>query len=150
MSVLLREARNCRQRLRVFLLEVTSMDVKSLDKIQEKFVRRTSQAGPDYDAGVSSPKRDWATATKAAEPNYDQAIAASVAQKRFGKGVTRAGTAKFIRAGAGDYTAGFQPFHSALSSLTLPPRKARRDPSNLQRVNAVVQAMIRTAESKGG
>lgn len=141
------------------------MDVKSLDKIQEKFVRRTGQAGPDYDAGVSAPRRDWATATKAAEANFEQGIQAAIGRKSFGKGVTKAGTAKFIRgakekgvarypagvaAGASDYTAGFQPFHSALSSLTLPPRKARRDPSNLQRVNAVVQAMIRTAESKGG
>ena len=141
------------------------MDVKDMSKIQEKFVRRTSQAGPDYDSGVSSPRRDWATATKAAESNFEQGIQAAISKKRFGSGVAKAGTAKFLRgarekgvarypagvaAGAGDYAAGFEPFRSALASTTLPPRKARRDPSNLQRVNAVVQAMIRTAESKGG
>jgi hypothetical protein len=140
------------------------MDVKDMSKIQEKFVRRTSQAGADYDAGVSAPRRDWATATKAAEANYEQGVQAAIGKKRFGAGVTKAGTAKFQRgakekgvarypagvaAGAGDYATGFEPYRAALASTTLPPRKARRDPSNLQRVSAVVNAMIRTAESKG-
>lgn len=141
------------------------MDVKDMGAIQEKFVRRTGQAGPDYQKGVTSPRRDWATATKAAEANFEQGVQAAIGKKRFGKGVDKAGTAKFIRgatekgvarypagvaAGAGDYATGFEPYRSALASTQLPPRKARRDPSNLQRVNAVVQAMIRTAESKGG
>jgi len=141
------------------------MDIKTLDKIQDKFVRRTSQAGPDYEAGVSAPKRDWAQATKAAEANFEQGIQAAIGRKSFGKGVTKAGSAKFLRgakekgvarypsgvaAGAADYAQGFAPFHSALAAATLPPRKARRDPSNLARVNAVVQVMIKTAEAKGG
>jgi hypothetical protein len=139
------------------------MDVKDMSKIQEKFVRRTAQAGPDYDSGVSNPRRDWATATKAAEGNYEQGVQAAIAGKRFGKGVSGAGTAKFLRgakekgtarygagvaAGAGDYAAAFEPFRAALASTTLTPRKARRDPSNLNRVNQVVAAMIRTAESR--
>jgi hypothetical protein len=145
-------------------MEVTIVDVKDMSKIQEKFVRRTAAAGADYQAGVQSPRRDWATATKAAEANYEQGVQASIAKKRFGIGVAAAGTARFVRgatekgvarypagvaAGAGDYAAGFEPFRSALAATTLPPRKARRDPSNLMRVNAVVAAMIRTAESKG-
>jgi len=140
------------------------MDVKDMTKIQEKFVRRTGQAGPDYESGISNPRRDWATATKAAEPNYAAGVQAAIGKGRFGKGVTSAGTAKFQRgakekgvarypagvaAGASDYATGFEPFRAALAATTLPPRKARRDPSNMNRVNAVVQAMIRTAESKG-
>jgi hypothetical protein len=141
------------------------MDVKDMSKISEKFVRRTGQAGEDYRNGVTSPRRDWATATKAAEGNYGAGVQAAIAKGRFGKGVANAGTAKFIKGAtekgvlrygpgvavaAGDYASGFEPFRAALASTTLPPRKARRDPSNLQRVNAVVQAMIKTAESKGG
>jgi hypothetical protein len=141
------------------------MDVKDMAKIQEKFVRRTSQAGPDYAAGVSNPKRDWATATAAAEPNYDTAVQASIQKKLFGKGVRKAGTPKYqkgaiekgvarypagVAAGSADYATGFEPFRSALASTTLPPRRAKRDPSNLLRVNAVVQAMIKTAETRGG
>lgn len=140
------------------------MDVKDMSQIQEKFVRRTASAGTDYQAGVTNPRRDWATATKAAEGNYEQGVQASIAKKRFGTGVTKAGTARYQRgatekgvaryptgvaAGAQDYASAFEPFRAALASTTLPPRKARRDPSNLQRVNTVVNAMIKTAESKG-
>jgi hypothetical protein len=141
------------------------MDVKDMAKIQEKFIRRTSQAGPDYAAGVSNPKRDWATAAKAAEPNYVAGVQAGIAKSKYGKGITKAGSAKFqkgaiekgvarypagVAAGAADYATGFEPFRSALASTALPPRRAKRDPSNLLRVNAVVQAMIKTAETRGG
>ena len=140
------------------------MQVKDMSKISEKFVRRTAQAGPDYEAGVLNPRVDWAAATKAAEPNYDQGVQAAIAKKRFGAGVTRAGTAKYqegarvkgvarypagVAAGAGNYAAGFEPFRAALSGVTLPPRRARRDPGNINRVAAVVQAMVKTAESRG-
>ena len=59
------------------------MEVKDMSRIQEKFVRRTAQAGPDYDAGVSNPKRDWATATKAAESSYEQGVTAAMSKKRL-------------------------------------------------------------------
>jgi hypothetical protein len=140
------------------------MDVKDMGKIAEKFARRAGQAGADYEAGAKNPRRSWAQATAAGEANYEQGVAAAISKKRFGKGVTKAGDAKFQRgvvekgvarypagvaASTGDYAAGFEPFRSALASTTLPPRRARRDPQNLARVNAVVQAMIRTAESQG-
>jgi hypothetical protein len=140
------------------------MEVKDMARITEKFVRKTGQAGPDYAAGVANPRVDWATATKAAEPNYEAGVAAGIAKKRFGKGVLKAGTAKFQRGAiekgvpcyparvalaAGDYATGFEPFRAALQSTTLPPRRARRDPSNLTRVGAVVAAMIKTAEAQG-
>jgi hypothetical protein len=140
------------------------MNVKDMSRIADRFIRKAAAAGPDYDAGVSNPRVDWEQATKAAEANYEQGVQAGIAKKRFGKGVAKAGTSKFLRgakekgvarfaagvaASAGDYAAGFEPYRSALASTTLQPRKARRDPSNLTRVNQVVQAMIRTAESQG-
>ncbi len=140
------------------------MNVKDTQTIKEKFVRRTGQAGPDYQAGVQNPAADWATATKAAEANFEAGVQAAIAKKRFGAGVTRAGTAKYqegarvkgvarypagVAAGADAYAAGFEAFANALRSTTLPPRRARRDPQNMTRVNAVVQAMIKTAESRG-
>jgi hypothetical protein len=139
------------------------MDVKDMSAIQDKFVRRTAQAGPDYESGVRQPRRDWAQATKAAEANYEQGVQAAISKKRFGSGVAKAGTGKYqkgaiekgvarypagVSAGASDYASGFEPYRAALQSTTLPPRKARRDPSNLQRVQTVVNAMIKTAESQ--
>jgi len=140
------------------------MNVKDMSRITEKFVRKTAAAGPDYESGVTNPRVDWQAATKAAEANYDAGVTAGIAKKRFGKGVDKAGTAKYLRgarekgvarypagvaAGAGDYAAGFEPFRAALASTVLPPRRARRDPGNLARVSAVMTAMIRTAESQG-
>lgn len=140
------------------------MDVKDMSTISDKFARRAGQAGPDYERGATNPRRAWAAATSAAEANYEAGVQAAIGKKRFGRGVAKAGDAKFARgvkekgvarygpgvaAATGDYAAGFEPFRAALQSTTLPPRRARRDPSNLARVGAVVQAMIKTAEAQG-
>ena len=141
------------------------MDVKPMATISQKFVQRAGVAGSDYQRGATQPRRSWAQAAAAAGANYAAGVQAAIAAGRFGKGVAKAGDAKFQRgitekgvarypsgvaAAQGDYEAGFAPFHQALQSATLPPRKARRDPSNLGRVNAVCQAMIKTAEANKG
>lgn len=141
------------------------MRVKELGSIREKWQRVTAQRGPDYLAGVQNPRAAWDVATKAAEGNYEAGVQASIAKKRFGRGVTAAGADKHRKgceekgvarwpagvAVAGPaFEQGFGPFRSALEGVQLTPRKARRDPSNMNRVNQVVQAMIRVAESKGG
>jgi hypothetical protein len=140
------------------------MDVKDMSRISRKWVERASVAGADYQAGTSSPRRSWAQAAAAAESNYKDGVTRAAAAGRFGKGVGKAGDAKFQRgvtekgvarypagvaAASNDFSAGFEPFRAALQSTTLQPRKARRDPSNLQRVAQVVQAMIKTAEAQG-
>ena len=140
------------------------MDVKDMSAIAAKYAARAGVAGPDYERGASNPRRAWAQSALAAEPNYKTGVAAAAAAGRFGKGVAKAGDAKFLRgvrekgvarypagvaAASGDYSAGFEPYRAALQSTTLPPRRARRDPSNLTRVNAVVVAMIKTAEAQG-
>lgn len=140
------------------------MNVKTMADISDKFKRRTAVAGPDYQKGVEAPRRDWQAATFAAESNYEAGVNQSVAEKRFGKGVKKAGSAKWLkgakekgvsRYGPGvavatpDYEAGFEPYRKKLEATTLSPRRARRDPSNLQRVSEVVNAMIETAQSQG-
>ena len=40
------------------------------------------------------------------------------------------------------YAAGFAPYRDAIERVTLPPRYARRDPRNLERVKAVVNALV--------
>ena len=140
------------------------MDTKPMSTISAKFVQRAGVAGADYERGATQPRRSWAQAAAAAAGNFAAGVQAAIAGNRYGKGVTKAGDAKFQRgaiekgiarfgagvaAAAGDFAAGFEPFRAALQGTTLPPRKARRDPSNLSRVSAVVTAMIRTAEAQG-
>lgn len=134
-----------------------------LDRATERFVRRAGQAGPDYEAGVRNPRRNWQEATTAAEPSYRDGVTAAAQQGRFGRGVRRAGNAKWQRravelgvprfptgvaAAADEWTRGFQPFHAAISAVQLPPRRPKRDPANRQRINAVLDAVIAAAATR--
>lgn len=136
-----------------------------LERIRERWVRRAGQAAPDYETGVTTTPKDWAQNASAAEGNYRTAVTAAANEGRFGRGVQRVGTAKWRRgaiekgvarfgpgvaAAAEDFSRGFQPFRQAIESLSLPPRRPRRDPGNLERVRAVVNAMIATARTQEG
>ncbi len=138
--------------------------IPSIEDIAEKWSRVTPARTPDFESGVRDPGVDWATATAAAEPNFEVGVQQAIADKRFGKGVKRAGTSKWQNAtltkgigrwaqgvsdGGPAFAAGFAPFQSAIANLTLPPRFARRDPRNLDRVKAVVDVMIKTAKALG-
>ena len=48
------------------------------------------------------------------------------------------------------YATGFGPYHAAISRLVLPVRFARRDPRNMARVSAVVDALKKVKEAGGG
>lgn len=144
---------------------VTEMEIRSIDAIASKWARVTPGRTEDYRLGVENPRRDWATATKASENAYEAGVTQAIAQKRFGKGVTSAGTPKWLKGATekgttrwgpgvtmaeGDYNAGFAPFRDAIARTTLPPRYARRDPRNLERVKAVVNALVKAKESQLG
>jgi hypothetical protein len=135
--------------------------IKSLDKIAAKFVRVASSSGASYAEGVANPRVSWSAAAKAAEANYEQGVTAAIGRKSFGKGVSKAGDQKQMAGAAGKgatrfgpgaaeggpaYQTGFGPYHAAIGSLVLPPRRARRDPSNLQRVTAVATKLGQVKE----
>jgi len=141
------------------------MFVRSIKAIGEKWNRVVGQRGPDYQTGIENPRRDQATAAAAAEPAYEVGVQAAIAEKRFGKGVRKAGSAKWLKgarekgvarwpAGVAaaqlDFENGFEPFRSALERTELPPRRAKRDPSNLMRVQKVCEVMIATAKAVTG
>ena len=130
--------------------------VKSLDRIGAKWTRVTSAAGAEYEEGVRNPTKDWKTETGNANAAYKAGLQKSIADDRFKKGVDAAGTSKWqdmaIAKGpsrfaqgvsiAGDaYTAGFSPYRAVLQGLTLPPRGAKGDPSNINRVAVVAKAL---------
>jgi len=84
-------------------------EIKSLEEIKEKWVRVTGQRADDYRKGIDSPKKDWAAATKAAEPAYEAGVQASIGRKAFGKGVDEAGTGKWQKKAKELGTARFAP-----------------------------------------
>jgi len=138
--------------------------IKPLDRITSKFTDVTPARSGEYEAGIRAPRRSWSAATAAAEDSYKAGVAAAAARGAFGKGVKAAGDAKYqkgalekgvARFGPGvalsgdDYAKGFKPYHDAISRLSLPPRYARRDPRNLQRVAAVATELGKIKESMG-
>jgi hypothetical protein len=139
--------------------------IRSIDAIANKWADVTPMRSGDYAAGIANPRRSWAAATKAAEKSYEDGVSKAVSRKAFGKGVTKAGDEKWLRKATtngvrnwgpgvseakGDYASGFAPYHAAISAVQLPPRYAKRDPRNLNRVKAVVDALVAKKESMAG
>ena len=132
-------------------------EIKSLSAIGEKWSRVTPMRVEDYKLGIQSPKRDWAEETKAAKDNWKSGIDAAAAKNLFVKGVEKAGTGKWkekalkkgptrfsegVYIARPDYEKGFAPYREAIAAVDLGPRFPKRDPRNLARVKAVVDALI--------
>ncbi len=132
--------------------------IRAIEVIAEKWATVTPMRAQDYAAGIANPRRSWATATAAAEDSYNDGVQKAIQRKAFGLGVKKAGDEKWSRKATvngtrnwgpgvqeakGDYQAGFAPYRDAIAAVVLPPRYARRDPRNLARVKAVVDALVK-------
>lgn len=132
-------------------------EIKALSDISSKWARVTPMRSEDYKLGIQNPKRDWADETEAAKGNWKMGVDAAATKDLFAKGVRKAGTGKWRKAALekgpgrfsegvmlaeGDYEKGFAPYRDAIERVDLGPRFPRRDPRNLQRVKAVVDALI--------
>lgn len=141
-------------------------EVKSLDRISAKWARVAAVSQSEYEDGVNNPKRDWAEATKAAEGNYERGVQQGIQNKRFGKGVSKAGTARWqtraatvgparwadgINQSRSNYETGFAPFRETIQRTTLPARGPKGDPKNIQRVAVIAEALHKQKlQLKGG
>lgn len=132
-------------------------EIRSLADIRDKWTRVTPGRTEDYKIGIKNPRRDWEDETLAAKDNWKAGIDAAAGKDLFAKGVAAAGSKKWqdkaLKKGPGrfaegvyiagdDYQKGFQPFHEAIERVDLGPRFPRRDPRNIERVKAVVGALI--------
>lgn len=131
--------------------------IAPVDVIARKWATVTPLRTADYESGVRNPRGNWQAASLAAADAWKAGVTQAAAQGLFSKGVNRAGNARWQEGATGKgvtrwgpgvalaeerYREAFAPFREAISRVTLPPRRARRDPANLQRVNVVVQALI--------
>lgn len=139
--------------------------IRSIDHIATKWAEVTPMRSADYAAGIAAPRVSWAAATAAAEKSYEEGVNKAMARNAFGKGVKRVGDEKWSRKATvngvarwgpgvaeakGDYAAGFAPYQAAIAACVLPPRYARRDPRNLARVKAIVDALVAKKISLSG
>jgi len=83
--------------------------IRSIEHIARKWAMVTPGRTEDYRAGVENPRRDWGTATAAAEGAYESGVTQAIAKKRFGKGVKAAGTEKWQRGAVEKGTARWGP-----------------------------------------
>lgn len=135
-----------------------ALRTRSLDQAADKWSRRASVAGPDYEAGVRGAGSAWEQATKAAEDSWKQGVTQAAARGAFGKGVAAAGGSRWeqkaiekgptrfaqgVAVSTGDYASKFGPYLAAISNLTLPPRGPSGDPRNLQRVTMVADTLAK-------
>lgn len=130
--------------------------IKDTGTLAKKFVQRAGQAGGDYKTGVEQSGADWETKTKAGAGNWADGVNQAIADKRFERGVSDAGAAKFVTrattlgaqryptgvaAAEGDWAKGAQPYLDALKGMDLPLRRPKGDPANQQRANAVAMRL---------
>jgi len=132
------------------------VQVADLTASASKFERRASQAGQDFEDGVSAVSSQeqqqatldatdaWATGVQEAinngsfqagvqSPAQDwQQRTLDVGRQRFTQGVQGSGDA---------WRDGFQPVADTLESLSLQPRGARGSGANRERMNAVFDAL---------
>lgn len=131
-------------------------EVKSVSEIAGKWQRVTPQRTEDYAAGVTSPRTDWARSTLESASRQAEGVQKAIAEKRFEKGVAKAGTAAWQKGAqdkgtrrwgegvqlSGDaYQQGFAPFVDTIQSTKLPPRFPAGDPRNIERTKAMAQAL---------
>lgn len=124
---------------------------RGVEYAKKKWEERVSVAEDDYAAGISDPKDDWKTETFEAEGRYEDGVKAAIAKKRFGKGVTKAGTEKWqtktiakkarwgegVRVAVEDYATGMEAVIKAIEACVLPPRYPAGDPRNIERVKKI-------------
>lgn len=130
--------------------------IRPLNVIVDKWARVAPQRAEDFRNGVQNPKKDWETQAAAAESAWRDGVTAAANAGLFSAGVRRAGTAKWqsrtlqkgvprwpegIRIATDDYRDGFAPYHEEIERTELPPRYARGDPRNLERVAAIASAL---------
>lgn len=133
-----------------------TIKVKPTSDVAEKWRDVTPGRSAYYEKYAVPAGDTWAANTKAAAATFKQAIQAADIDKRFSGGVTRVGGAKYSRkvkdvgvsrfgpgvaAAAPDYETGVTPFLDEISKITLPPRKPRGDPANLDRVSIIAKAL---------
>lgn len=130
--------------------------VKSVADIAGKWARVTPQRAGDYEAGVKNPVRDWATETAKAADAYKAGVTQAITQDRFKKGVVAAGTEKWkekaisvgparfqqgVQIAAPEFEKGFAPYRDVIEKTQLPPRFAKGDPRNIDRVRVMAAAL---------
>lgn len=135
-----------------------AIKVMSAAEASAKFAEVTPGRQRYYQANAPAAAEVWATNTAASGTAFMSGIQAAGIQQRYEGGVRRAGADKFrrkvttvgvarygtgVQAAQSDYQSGVAPYLETIAGLSLPRRATRGDPTNLQRVQQVSEALHR-------
>lgn len=122
----------------------------------QKWVDRASVATEDYKTGVQNPRQSWSQATAGAENSYTQGVQKAISEKRFAKGVLKAGDSKWregaltkgadrfasgVAAAKDRYQSQMQKVVAVIESTSLSPRNERGNENNYKRVADMGKAL---------
>jgi hypothetical protein len=130
--------------------------VPSAARVAAKWARRAGSATTEYEEGIRTTPRSWATAAAAAEKNYTAGVTQAASAGRYGKGVNRVGDAKWkknaqekgparfaqgVSVAEADYSAQVGPYLEVIGRTDLPPRGPAGSEGNYGRVAAIGKAL---------
>lgn len=138
---------------------------RDLNQAATKLQTNGANAQKNYVTNASAAGGTWVANTAAAEDNFAAGIQRALAAGNFGKGVTKAGAAKYtgqINAVAGPrfgdgmskagpaWAKGFGPIAASVSSVDIGPRGPRGSPQNKQRASAMSDAFMAARQAQLG
>lgn len=133
-----------------------AINVKDASQASQKYVQRAQAAAPDYAKGVQGAGAAWQSNSVAANDAYVTGVTQAANAGRYQKGVTAAGGSKYesrastvgaqrfpqgVAAAGPDWSSKTAPYLQTIAALTLPPRRPKGDPGNLQRVQMITEAL---------
>jgi hypothetical protein len=142
-----------------------AIKVKDPATVMQKWTTRAAAAVNDYKAGAASPKASQSASAIAAAPLWQQAVQSPAALTAFQSGlrssgdqgwlngVNNKGAARYpggIQAGATKFQNNITPYLQAISGLNLPPKGIRGSAQNINRVQAVAQALHQLRLQRSG
>lgn len=137
------------------------VNFKDLSKSAAKFTNNGAAAQQTYVQNAAAAGQHWQDNTAAAEGNYVQGVQAAASRGAFGKGVAKAGAAKYskqvqavggarfadgITKAAPAWQAGFGAIAQQVQNTQLPARGPRGSAANYQRA-AAMGAAFRAAKT---
>jgi len=134
------------------------MEVKPLSEIVDKWANVTPTRRTYLEQGIKRSADKWLNNSIAQDDAWKEGVQEAIAKDLRKKGLTEAAKKKYLERGTGpgpgrwaqgigmakdEYQRGMAPVIETLRATTLPPRYKKRDPRNLERVKAVVEALIK-------
>lgn len=135
---------------------LTMPTIKNIATIADKWAVVAGRSSDAYQEGIESPRADWHKSALAANNNWKTSTQNAIAQDRFRGGIEKSSTeawrAGAINKGVSRYSAGvllgrdaylkgFQPYADVIARTSLPDRKPKGDPANIQRVSVMSTAL---------